>query len=125
MAKLPGAGVYLEAGVVALFNKSFTCSVTTDANGSFQVSTPVVASKLFAVHMAVQATLLSPADTAVSGTFAIAPVAACQFHGSTNEKVELGKWKVAAGNNTAIATGSTNPVRANTALTVQFDAELA
>jgi hypothetical protein len=108
-----------------MFNRSFTCSVTTDAKGSFQASTPVQASKMFSVHVDVQATLLSPADTAVSGTFAISPAAACEFHGSTNERVELGKWKVAAGNNAAIATGSTNPVRANTALTVMFDAELA
>jgi|SRR5277367_3388254 len=108
-----------------MFNKSFTCSVTTDASGNFQASTPVQASKMLSVHVNVQATLISPVDTAVSGTFAIAPAAACNFHGSTNEKVELGKWKVEAGNNTAIATGSTNPARANTALTVRFDAELA
>ncbi len=80
---------------------------------------------MFSVHVNVQATLLSPPDTAVSGTFAIAPAAAAQFQGSTNEKVMLGKWKVASGGNTAIATGSTNPPRANTALTVRFDAELA
>ena len=108
-----------------MFNKSFTCSVTTDAKGNFQASTPVQASKMFSVHVNVQATLISPADTAVSGTFAIAPAAACKFQGSTNDKVELGKWKVAAGDNTAIATGSTSPVRPNAALTVRFDAELA
>jgi hypothetical protein len=108
-----------------MFNKSFSCTVMTDASGCFQASTPVQASKLFSVHVNVQATLLSPADTAVSGTFAIAPAAACTFHGSTNEKVDLGKWKVASGDNTAIASGSTNPARPNTQLTVKFDAELA
>jgi hypothetical protein len=108
-----------------MFNKSFTCSVTTDQKGNFQASTPVQASKMFSVHVDVQATLISPADTAVTGTFAIAPAAACAFHGSTNDTVELGKWKVAAGDNVAIATGSTNPVRPNAALTVRFDAKLA
>lgn len=108
-----------------MFNKSFTCSVTTDEIGRFQASAPVEASKMFSVHVNVQATILSPADTAITGTFAIAPAAASEFHGSTNEKVVLGKWKVAAGSNMAIASGSTNPVRANTALTVRFDAELA
>ena len=108
-----------------MFNKSITCSVTTDAKGNFQASTPVHASKMFSVHVDVQATLISPADTAVSGTFAISPLTACEFQGSTNEKIELGKWKIAAGNNMAIATGSTNPVRPNMALTVRFDAELA
>jgi hypothetical protein len=108
-----------------MFNKSFTCSVTTDANGHFQASTPVEASKIFSIHANVQATLLAPADTTVSGTFAIAPAAAAEFHGSTNQKIDLGKWKVASGANTAVATGSTNPVRPNTALTVKFDAELA
>ncbi len=108
-----------------MFNKSITCSVTTDANGTFQVSAPVEASKIFSVHVDIQATLISPADTAVSGTFAIAPAAATQFKGSTNEKVGLGRWKLAAGGNIAVSAGSTNPVRANTALTVKFDAELA
>ena len=108
-----------------MFNKSFTCSVTTDAHGNFEASTPVEASKLFSIHANVQATLLAPADTVVSGTFAIVPAPATEFHGSTNQKIELGKWKVAAGDNKAITTGSTNPARANTVLTVRFDAELA
>jgi hypothetical protein len=108
-----------------MFSKSFTCSVVTDANGRFQASAPVEASHMLSVHVDIQATLLSPADTAVSGTFAIAPAAACEFHGSTAQSVELGKWKVPAGTNTAIAQGSTNPVRANTELAVRFDARLA
>ena len=108
-----------------MFNKSFTCSVTTDANGHFQASTPVEASHMFSFHVDVQATLLQPADTAVSGTFAISPAAACQFHGSTNQIVDLGKWQVAKGPNTAVSAGSTNPVRPNTELTVRFDAKLA
>jgi hypothetical protein len=80
---------------------------------------------MFSVHVNVRATLLSPMDTTVSGTFTVAPAAASEFHGSTNQEVDLGKWKVAAGSNTAIATGWTNPVRAITALSVRFDAELA
>jgi hypothetical protein len=108
-----------------MFDKSFTCSVTTDANGHFQASTPVEASHMFTFRVDIKATLLSPADTAVSGTFAIAPAAACNFHGSTNESVDLGKWQVPKGTNTAVATGSTNPVRPNTELTVRFDAQLA
>jgi hypothetical protein len=77
-----------------MFNKTFNCAVMTDANGRFQASTPVMASKILSVHVNVQAVLLSPADTTVSGTFTIAPAAAFEFQGSTNEKVELGKWKV-------------------------------
>jgi hypothetical protein len=108
-----------------MFNKSFTCSVTTDANGHFRASTPVEASRMLSVHVNVRATLLSPADTAVSGTFSIVPAAVREFHGSTNDTVELGKWKVAAGINTAVAAGSTTPARQNTELTVRFDASLA
>jgi hypothetical protein len=108
-----------------MFNQSFTCTVTTDANGHFQSSTAVQGSHMFAVHVDVQAKLISPADTAVTGTFAIAPAAAREFHGATNESVDLGKWQVAKGTNTAIASGSTNPPRPNAELTVQFDAKLA
>jgi hypothetical protein len=107
-----------------MFNKSFTCSVTTDANGQFQASTPVEASKMLTVHVDVRATLLSPADTAVSGTFAISPAASCEFHGSTNESVDLGTWRIKAGTNTAVASGVTLPVKPNTELTVRFDASL-
>jgi hypothetical protein len=107
-----------------MFNKSFTCSVTTDANGQFQASTPVEASKMLTVHVDVRATLLSPADTAVSGTFTISPAAACEFHGSTNESVDLGTWKITAGTNTAVASGITVPAKPNTELTVRFDASL-
>jgi hypothetical protein len=110
---------------VSMFNKSITCTVDTDAAGQFQVSTSVQASRMFAVHVDVQAMLVSPSDTALSGTFAIAPAAAFQFTGSTNEKVELGKWRLNAGDNTASATGTTNPVRPNCKLTVRFEASLA
>ena len=108
-----------------MFNKTFSCTVMTDAKGRFHASTPVMASKILTVHVDVQATLISPANTTVNGTFAIAPGVALEFQGSTNERVALGKWKVFSGNNTAVAAGTTNPVRANTALSVQFDAELA
>ena len=108
-----------------MFNRSYTCSVTTDANGHFQAFTPVEASRMFSFHVDVRATLLQPAETAVSGTFAISPAAAVQFHGSTNQAVDLGKWQVAKGPNTAVSTGSTNPARPNTELTVRFDAKLA
>jgi hypothetical protein len=108
-----------------MFSKSFTCNVTTDAKGHFEASTPVEASNLLAVHVDIQATLLSPAETAVNGTFSIAPGLAFPFHGSTNQTVDLGRWKVPAGNATATASGATNPVRPNTALTVRFDAHLA
>jgi len=99
-----------------MFSKSFTCSVTTDANGNFQASTPVSASHLISVHVDVKATLLSPADTELNGTFAIAGSQANQFHGSTNETVDLGSWKVPA--------GSTNPAWANTEISVRLDAHL-
>lgn len=108
-----------------MFSKSFSCTVTTDANGHFQASTPVEASAIMSVHVDVQATLLSPPDTAVNGTFAISPAAAFPFHGSTNQTVDLGRWKIPAGNTTAVAAGTTNPVRPNTALSVRFDAHLA
>jgi hypothetical protein len=108
-----------------MFSKSFTCSVTTDASGHFQASTPVEASSIISVHIDVQATLLSPAGTSVNGTFSIAPGLAFPFHGSTNQTVDLGRWKVPAGTVDAIATGTTNPVRPNTALSVRFDANLA
>jgi len=108
-----------------MFSKSFTCSVTTDANGHFQASTPVEASSMISVHVDVHATLLSPAATSVNGTFSIAPGLAFPFHGSTNQTVDMGRWKVPAGTGTAIATGTTNPVRPNTALSVRFDANLA
>jgi hypothetical protein len=108
-----------------MFNKSFSCTVTTDANGQFQSSTPVEGPHMFTVHVNVHAKLLAPADTTVSGTFTIAPAAARQFNGSTNESVDLGKWQINKGTSTAVAAGSTNPARPNTQLTVQFDASLA
>jgi hypothetical protein len=107
-----------------MFSKSFTCSVTTDGDGNFQASTPVSASHLVSVHVDVKATLLSPADTELNGTFAIAGSQANQFHGSTNETVDLGSWKVPAGSTTAVTSGSTNPARANTEISVRLDAHL-
>lgn len=107
-----------------MFNKSFSCKVMTDAEGRFSASTPVEGSSMFPVHVNIHATLEWPADTKLTGTFAIAPAAARQFSGSTNQSVDLGKWQVARGLNTAVATGATEPARANTELTVQFSAKL-
>ncbi len=79
---------------------------------------------MFSVHADIQATLLSPADTNLTGTFAIGPAAARSFSGVTNGSVHLGKWQIAKGSNMAIAAGKTNPARPHTEIVVQFDASL-
>jgi hypothetical protein len=108
-----------------MFNKTFTCNITTDENGAFQSSTPVEGTHMFAIHADIRARLISPPDTTVSGTFAIAPAAAREFSGKTSETIDLGKWQVAKGTNTATASGVTTPARAHAQLVVQFDANPA
>lgn len=108
-----------------MFNKSFTCNVSTDENGHFQSSTPVEGTHMFAIHAGIRATLLSPAETVVSGTFAIAPAEPREFSGRTSDTIDLGKWQVAKGTNTAVAAGTTTPPRINTQLVVRFDASPA
>jgi hypothetical protein len=108
-----------------MFNKSFTCTVSTDEKGHFQSSTPVEGTHMFAIHAGIRATLISPADTAVSGTFAIAPAEPREFSGQTSDTIDLGKWQIAKGTNTATASGFTTPARVNTQLVVRFDASPA
>jgi hypothetical protein len=108
-----------------MFNKSFTCTITTDDKGHFQSSTPVEGTHMFAIHAGIIAVLISPQDTTVSGTFSIAPAATREFTGKTGETIDLGKWQVAKGTNTAAASGFTTPARPNAQLVVKFDASPA
>lgn len=108
-----------------MFNKNFTCTVTTDESGHFQSSTTVEGTHLFNVYAQIYVVLISPPDTKLAGTFQIAPAAAQEFSASTSEKVDLGEWRIAMATNSVVASGTTSPVRANAQLVVQFEARPA
>jgi hypothetical protein len=109
-----------------MFAKTFTVTVTTDAQGRFHSSLPVTSP--FSMDVKITATFRSPAGGAVHASFGLSPSGASvansphQFVANTGETVDLGKWKVIAGDdaNVATATGYTEPPAANTELSVEF-----
>ena len=111
-----------------MFERSFTITVTTDAEGRFHSARPVTSP--FSLDVKITATLLSPDAVTIESSFVLAPAdpgegmfsRTAQFSAATGETVDLGKWKVVAGDDANIATaeGLTNPPAANTELAVEF-----
>jgi hypothetical protein len=108
-----------------MFEKSFTFTVLTDAEGRFE-ATKLVTSPL-SLDVKIGATLHSPLGTTIRASFGIAPAAGppseeFPFAAATGETVDLGKWRVVAGDdaNTATARGYTEPPAAYTEVQVEF-----
>jgi hypothetical protein len=112
-----------------MFEQSFVFTVTTDANGHFHSIQPVTSP--FSLDVKISARLQAPVGPAIHASFQLAPaqpepeeppVAAVEFTSSAGETVDLGKWRVVAGENANLATaaGSTDPAAANEQVTVEF-----
>ena len=108
-----------------MFEKSFIFSAMTDAEGRFR-STQRVSSP-FSLEVKITATPQSPSGVTIHAAFDLAPVDGphtqpVQFSTPSGEAADLGKWKVAAGDdaNVATATGYTEPPAADSEVTVEF-----
>jgi len=112
-----------------MFEQSFIVTVTTDADGRFRSVQPVTSP--FSLDVKISARLQKPVGPAVHASFQLAPaepapgeppVGPCAFTSSAGETVDLGKWRVVAGENANLATaeGHTEPPAANEEVTVEF-----
>jgi hypothetical protein len=108
-----------------MFEKSFTLTVSTDSEGHFHSAQPVTSP--FSLDVKITANLQSPAGTTIHASFELAPTEGppgreCPFTITAGESVDLGKWRVIAGDdaNVATAAGYTEPVAANIDVIVEF-----
>jgi hypothetical protein len=112
-----------------MFERSFTLTVSTDAEGRFHSAQKVTSP--FSLDVKITATLLSPPEVTIQSSFVLraledsgdgAAGEPTQFSAATGETVDLGKWRVVAGDdaNVATAAGHTEPAAANTELVVEF-----
>lgn len=108
-----------------MFEQSFTLTVPTNADGQFR-STQAISSP-FSLDVKISATLQSPEGTRIHASFSLGPqegdaVEPVAFSLNSGETADLGKWRAIAGDdaNLAAAEGYTEPVAANSEVTVLF-----
>jgi hypothetical protein len=107
-----------------------TIKVTTDAEGAYSATETVNPPGPFGFTVSLKATLLSPDATTITGTLDINGAKGKptndtkNFHAQTGQEIDLGKWKLAGGDNILKVAGQTSPVRANTDLNIEVRASL-
>lgn len=107
-----------------------TIKVTTDASGAYSATETVNPPGPFGFTVTLKARLLSPDETTITGTLDIngakgKPVNDTKnFHAQTGQEIELGRWKLAGGDNILKVAGQTSPARANADLNIEVKASL-
>ena len=104
--------------------------VTTDASGAYTATETVNPPGPFGFTVSLKAVLLSPDATTIAGTLDINGAKGKptndtkNFQAQTGQEINLGKWKLAGGDNILRVAGQTTPPRANTDLDIQVIASL-
>jgi hypothetical protein len=104
--------------------------VMTNEEGAYQRVDQFNPPGWFNLTVDLTATLLSPADTTITGTIDIDAEdghpqnQSKDFTLSTDQQESLGEWHLDGGNNTLSVSGQTEPVRANTQIEIEVDINL-
>ncbi len=105
-----------------------TVEIRTDENGDFSKTDRFNPTGPFALTVSLSATLLSPFATGLWGDLDIEPQQGAPsnrkraFVAWQSEKVQLGNWRLAGGENVIVVSGKTRPKRAHARLVLQIDA---
>lgn len=107
-----------------------TLRVRTDADGRYEASQSFNPPGFWDYNVSGRATLVSPADTIISGTITITAANHTtdnppkDFRISTGETEDLGNWRLDGGENVIRVTGQTTPARANEIIEIQVAGEV-
>jgi hypothetical protein len=105
--------------------------VVTDASGAYshtQLLNPPGPFPIFVREL--RAKLLSPGDTAVSGTLDVNAVSGNpqnpqkSYSIPAGQEVSLGSWRLGGGENRLVISGMTSPPRVNTQLSIEVQATI-
>ena len=104
--------------------------VKTDEEGAYKRVDHFNPPGWFDLTVELKATLLSPANTTITGAIDIDAEdghpqnQSRNFTLKTDQQESLGKWHIDGGNNTLSVSGQTEPVRANTEIEIEVDFNL-
>lgn len=107
--------------------KNFT--IRTDDHGYYQQTQNFSPPGPFGFTVDIFATLTLPAQGRVQGTLELdgPPGSSPQsktFDANSGQKISLGSWYIAHGNNILVVSGQTVPSQANATVTAEIDADL-